>query len=194
MSAAFTVKNYRSPRLQEKEGMRVVRAIFEQNSIDFDFVCDVNLFSLRWKYDEHLNWYYGKPICRCDVCEYANAEEEDKMLENLPWCHPFPEEEGYSAIQALFDAAFEAVESDQTHIIILLALFRFLHGAGRNLLRDAEFRQNIKKQCSGYPYDLIATKNHDTENGKHLLDACWAVAFVIDNIEDEDGFDFFHGY
>ena len=189
-----TVKNYRSPRLQEKEGVRVVRSILLAHNIDPDYVCSNSLFQARWKYDEHLNWCNSNPLCRCGDCEAGNAEEEDKILEYLPWCHPIPKDEGYSAIQALFDAAFKAVESDQTHIIILLAIFRFLHGASRNLLRDAKFRQNIKKQCMGYPYDLIATSNHDTEYGEHLLDACWAVAFVIDNIEDEDGFDFFHGY
>ena len=30
--------------------------------------------------------------------------------------------------------------------------------------------------------------------GERLLDACWAVAAIIDQLEDEDGYDIFMSY
>jgi hypothetical protein len=192
------VKKFRSPRLQEQEGIRVVGEILIKYNISPDYVCSDIIFKKRWEYDILQQWDSTTPHCRCGFCDEAQREEEDELLSYLPWSEPMQKEIAQAIVEDFDEALGEAAEMPFARTLIFLGYFRFLHGLGRDLLKNPVFRAEIKSIVrSDLPSSIIA-RGYLSSNDQHLLDVCWALASIIDDHEfsliDEDGFNIFHGH
>ena len=184
----------RSPRLLEKEAIQKITAALDAANIPGYWVFDDALFQKRWEY-EQAQKSYEKSSCSCDDCSYEEVEELKKYEDYLPY-NTFIKEEVVPVTKAFIDLAAEAFSNGRKEMVIIytVALMRFIHGPGRVLLKYDNFRATTKAKCSSFPKELMSIGMADSEFGERLLDACWAVAELIAEYEDEDGYNIFHSY
>jgi hypothetical protein len=186
----------RSPRLMEKEATEKITEVLDAANIPGFWVFDDGLFQKRWEYEQLLKANeqsrYG---CHCHDCSHEEVENLKKYEDYLPFNH-FTKDEVLSVVKAFLDLATEASNSRRTAMAIIYttAMMRFVHGPGRLLLKYDNFRAMAKTKCSSFPKEVMNCGLADSEFGERLLDACWAVAEIIDQHEDEDGYSIFHGF
>ena len=181
----------RSPRLLEKEAIQKITVALDATNIPGYWVFDDALFQKRWEYEQLLKSNEARGDC-CYYCEEVKADELKKYEDYLPY-NTFTKEEVVPAMKALMDI-FAMSKYKEQRMIYGVALMRFIHGPGRVLLKNAGFRAVAQLQTSEFPQQAMSIGMADSEFGERLLDACWAVAELIAEYEDEDGYNIFHSY
>ena len=184
----------RSPRLMEKEATANIAALFEAAKIPTQWIFDDALFQKRWEYEQLLaaNERVAGYRCHCSDCSYEQAEELKKHEDYLPF-NNFTKEEVVPVMKALMET-FAICKHKEQRIMYGVALMRFIHGPARVLLKNAGFRAVTQLQCSELPQQTIDIGLIYTPFGERLADACWAVAEIITEYNNEDGYDIFHTY
>ncbi len=183
----------RSPRLMQKEATQKIAKVFAVNSIPDFWAFDDALFKKRWEFEEmkaQHEYSLGRG-CHCHVCAEAAEDEERELTKDLPSGY-IEQEKVVPVVMALLTLA-ETPYSEMA-VIYSVALMRFMHGPGRILLKLPKLRAEVKAKTREVPAQLIYMGLAHSEMGERLLDACWAVAAIIDQLEDEDGYDIFMSY
>lgn len=180
----------RSPRLLEKEACDNITRILEDAGVPLCWVFDDALFKRRWEYEELCVRQEGSMSrgCHCHECnEAAYAEREE--YNDLPSSY-FPEEQLWPVIDGFHHLA-HFCERPEQKLIYITAFMRFIHGPGRFALKFDKLRADIKAECSAFPEAAMDAGLILTEFGERMSDACWAVAALIAEHEDEDGYNIF---
>ena len=180
----------RSPRLMEKEATQKIAEVLADAGIPARWVFDDALFAKRWAYEQLLAASQRVTYCRC--CSY-DAEEGAREYEDVLPYNNFTKEDVVKPIGDLL-ALSQNCGQTEMRIIYSTALFRLIHGPARCLLKFDKFRAMAKAKCSDIPQQACYMGLADSEFGERLLDACWAVAELIHQKEDEDGYNIFHGF
>ena len=194
---SITIKqSRRSPRLMEKEATKKITAVLEAAKIPTQWVFDDALFQKRWEYEQLLKANEARGYgCHCAECSSTEYAELLKYEDYLPF-NNFTKEEVVPVVKAFLDLSAEVGTKYRPQIVIIytVALMRFIHGPGRLLLKYDSFRAMAKTKCNELPHQAMAIGMTDSEFGERLLDSCWAVAELIAEYEDEDGYSIFHGF
>ena len=183
----------RSPRLMEKEATQKITHVFAEAGIPSYWAFDDALFKKRWEFEEMKERHeYALAHCvGCSECRYGAEDEEREFSKDLP--NGYIEKEKVApVVKALLKLAETPYAEMAT--IYAVALMRFMHGPGRILLKLPMLRGVVKAKTSELPDQLVSMCLAYTEMGERLLDACWAVAAIIHQLEDEDGYDIFMSY
>jgi hypothetical protein len=195
--STITKISRRSPRLMEKEAVKKIAKVLASNGFAQHWVFDDALFKLRWEYDEMLVDHANalRYCMGCSECHHGAEDDEREYTDILPYCS-FTKEETVPVMKELLDLATEAMKNKRTvmTVIYATAVTRFIHGPARCLLKFPSFRAMTKEKCSSFPQEAMRIGVINTEMGERLADACWAVAAIINQLEDEDGCNIFHGY
>ena len=185
----------RSPRLMEKEATQKIAAVLADSVITSRWVFDDALFQKRWEHEQlkKQNEYSLGRGCHCHLCEGDAEQAERDFADYLPY-NNFTKDDVVPVMKALLDLS-EQTKHPEMRVIYSVALFRLIHGPARCLLKFDKFRAMAKTKCgSELPEQIISLGMTNTEFGERLLNACWAVAEIIDQHEDEDGYNIFHGF
>lgn len=191
---SVTKQSRRSPRLMEKEAFDKIATILETAKIPIEWVFRDDLFTKRWQYEQLLKSYESVRgyYCRCDDCSYEQKAKEEEYTDYLPF-NNYTKDDVVEPISELL-ALSASCGRKEMKIIYCTAIMRLIHGPARCLLKYDNFRAVTKAQCSSLPQQAIDHGLTDTPFGERLLDACWAVAELIAEYEDEDGYNIFHGF
>jgi hypothetical protein len=189
-----TIISRRSPRLMEKEATEKITKVLADSVITGRWVFDDALFQKRWEHEQlkQQNEYSIGRGCHCHLCEGDAEQAERDFTEYLPY-NNFTKDDVVPVIKALLDLSNQT-KHPEMRLIYSVALFRLIHGPARCLLKFDNFRAMTKARCSSLPEQAICIGLIHTEFGERLANACWAVAEIIDQYEDQDGYNIFHGY
>jgi hypothetical protein len=182
MPHVLTLSKFRSPRLQEKAAFAAVRAALARSKIPEFWIFDNELWTLRVE-----NEYVQRSI---QLSPFAAADPIAAAADTLPE-NNFTEEQVWPAFRALGSLEKQA-KGPIERGIIMTAIFRFLHGPGRVLLKKNYTAEVIQQVC----YDVLAEcEAIHFAYLDDLMEAADELSYLLHMHADYlGGHDIFHGY